>query len=89
LDFDANYRSPQYFTTDNSPVSLQPAYWLENARVAVASEDDHWDVGFYIKNIAGQTYRTYVNDLSGPPWGYVLNIWGPPRTFGINLNLRY
>lgn len=86
LTGDANYRSAQYFETTNSPNSLEPGYWLVNARLALKGPDDRWSVGFFAKNLTKTTYRTYVNDLAA--FGFLLNIHGAPRTYGVSASFK-
>jgi iron complex outermembrane receptor protein len=84
---DANWRSSQYYNAENTPSSLEPGYWLADAHVGIGGTNQLWTVTAFIKNIGNRVYRTYVNDL--PSFGWVLNIYGQPRTFGAALNVRF
>lgn len=84
---DASYRSSQYFETTNSPNSLEDGYWLVNGRVALEGPDSRWSVGLFAKNLTKSTYRTYVNDL--PSFGWLLNIYGAPRTYGLSASMKF
>ncbi len=90
LDFfassDANYRSSQYFETTNSVNSLEPGYWIVNARLGLKSSDDRWSIGVFARNATKAVYRTYVNDL--PDLGFLLNIYGNPRTYGLSASFK-
>lgn len=84
---DANWRSSQYYNAENTPASLEPGYWLADAHAGIGGTNQLWTVTAFIKNIGNRVYRTYVNDL--PSFGWVLNIYGQPRTFGAALNVRF
>lgn len=85
LEFEANinfdWRSEQYFETNNKPVDRQDAYGLANAYVGINS--GRWQVGLWGKNITDEEYKVYVNDL--PVFGWSLANYGDPRTYGITI----
>lgn len=84
---DASWRSSQYFEANNSPSSLEPGYWLVNGRIGFGDADDKWSVTAFAKNLTKSQYRTYVNDL--PAFGWLLNIYGAPRTYGVSANFKF
>lgn len=87
LAADGNWRSSQFFETVNSPSSLEPGFWLVNARAGIGAEDDRWSLTAFARNLTDTHYRTYVNDLPG--FGWVLNIYGQPRTYGLAANFKF
>lgn len=84
---DASWRSMQYFETVNSPGSREPGYWLVNGRIGIAEADDRWSLTAFVKNLTKSEYRTYVNDL--PAFGWLLNIYGTPRTYGLSASVKF
>lgn len=84
---DASWRSAQFFEANNSPSSREPGYWLVNGRVGIGAENQSWSVALFARNLTRSKYRTYVNDL--PAFGWVLNIYGPPRTYGVVASVRF
>lgn len=86
LSGDASYRSSQYFETTNSPNSLEPSYWVVNSRLALNGPDERWSIGIFAKNLTKSAYRTYVNDL--PAFGFLLNIYNAPRTYGLSASFK-
>lgn len=84
---DANWRSSQYFEVTNSPSSLESGFWLVNGRIGLAEQDDKWSVSAFVKNLTKTKYRTYVNDL--PAFGWLLNIYGTPRTYGVSASVKF
>jgi iron complex outermembrane receptor protein len=87
ISADANFRSSQYFNSTNTPNALEPGYWLLNGRVAISGKDDRWSIGVFAKNLTKTVYRTYVNDLPG--FGWLLNVYGNPRTFGLSASVKW
>lgn len=84
---DGNWRSSQFFEAVNSPASREPGFWLVNARAGIGADDERWSLTAFVRNLTDTQYRTYVNDLPG--FGWVLNIYGQPRTFGVAASFRY
>jgi iron complex outermembrane receptor protein len=84
---DANYRSSQFLESTNSPASRNDAYWVVNGQIKFGRSDDRWSIAAWVKNLANVSYRTYVNDL--PAFGWVLNAYAPPRTFGVTAAFKY
>ena len=87
LQFSANYKSHQFFDLINSPFLTQRAYWLENARVGYAFDDNQWEVAGFVRNIGGQKYFIDIFDLSFV--GFYQGILGAPRTYGAEVNYRF
>jgi iron complex outermembrane recepter protein len=91
LDFivgaNANYRTDQYLEVSNVPVSREPAYWITGAQMGLQSSDGRYSVTAWVKNAVNTYYRTYVHDLPG--YGFTINLYGPPRTFGVTLAVKY
>jgi iron complex outermembrane recepter protein len=87
LAADASYRASQYYESNNSPMSLEDGYWLANLRVGIGGSDGQWSVAAFVKNLSDTKYRTYVNDVAAN--GFVLNIYGPPRTYGVAASYKF
>jgi iron complex outermembrane receptor protein len=87
LQFNANYKSHQFFDISNDPYTTQGGYWIENARVAYQFDDSHWEVAGFVRNLSDQKYYLDAFDLSFV--GFIQGITGAPRTFGVEVNYRY
>jgi iron complex outermembrane receptor protein len=87
LQASANYKGRAFFDISNSPYLDQGAYWLENVRVAYAS-DRRWEVAAYVHNLSGETYFVDKFDLTNP-FGFIQGVVGQPRTVGVELNVHY
>jgi len=86
LNMSANWRDEQYLEAINAPANLEQSYWLVNARASVFS-DEGWSLAFWANNLTNSEYRTYVNDLPG--FGWLLNLYGPPRTYGLTFSYDF
>jgi len=71
------------WATDN--ISKEPAYGLLDARVSVGPESQRWAVAIWGKNLTDKLYRSHVI----PFFGDEVSQFGPPRTYGLDLTLRY
>lgn len=87
LSTDWSWRDEQYLETVNAPSNLQEDYWLQNARASVSSTDGRYEFSVYGHNLSNREYKTYVNDL--PSLGWLLNIYGQPRTVGVSAAINF
>lgn len=83
----ANWRSSQFLEAANTPNSREGGYWLLGGRIAIGADDDRWSLSLWGKNLTKSVYRTYVNDLPG--FGFLLNVYGQPRTYGASLSFQF
>jgi iron complex outermembrane receptor protein len=87
LALNSSYRSAQFFETNNSANSKEPGYWLVDANLKIESNDGRWSLGAFVKNLTKTNYRTYVNDLPG--FGFIINVYGNPRVFGLSGSVAF
>jgi iron complex outermembrane receptor protein len=85
LHADAEYRSRQFFDLLNDPLITQRGYWLENLRLAYASQRGRWELAGFVHNLSGQKYLTYGFDGSST-FGFLADMVGPPRSFGMEFS---
>lgn len=83
-----DYRSRVYFDQFNDPLVGQGAITLLNGRLAYATPSGRWDVSLYGNNLTNKIYRLAANriDVTG---GNVLAFMAPPRTWGVEVAVRY
>lgn len=82
---DVKWTDDKFLESSNSLVSVQESYALFGGRVSLESISQGWNVSLWGKNLGNEEYLTYVNDL-GPTFGFVLDIYGLPRTFGLSVS---
>jgi iron complex outermembrane receptor protein len=83
-----NYRSHQFFESNNNPLVAQDGYWILNARVAYTTADKRWEVAAIGKNLTGQKYLNFSNDLTSG-FGLLEEIVGAPRYVGGEVVYHY
>ena len=71
----------------------QEAYWLLNATLTWRSPDRSGWAGLtvtgWIRNILEEKYRVQSSDATDEPFGFVIDVYGPPRTFGITVSASF
>ncbi len=83
--------------TNNNSQTIQDAYALFNARVGLAADDDKWRLTVWGKNLTEEGYCTSIfNQPFGGQLGGTSNLQTPqrcvvgaPRTYGVELRVRY
>ena len=60
-------------------------YWVANMRVALASQDEKWEVAVYGTNLFDTEYLTYINNIGF----FKLDIFGERQTFGASVRYRF
>jgi iron complex outermembrane receptor protein len=85
FQFSTSYKDHQFYDSTNDPYLAQPAYWLENARIAY--EFGHWEVAGSVKNIADRRYNNDAFDSTGP-FGFIQPVLGTPRWWYLRVSYR-
>ena len=88
LQANANFRSKQYFDTTDDPLITQRSYWLENARVGYTFDPGNWELVAFVRNLSNQKYLSDAFDESNP-FGFVEEVVGTPRSFGVQMNYSF
>ena len=81
---DGYYIDDQQFNTVNTSLTAGDSYSVWNARLSYLAGhgDNQWEVSAFAKNFGDEEYLTYAFDLSGFG-GYSLQVYGPPRWYGV------
>ncbi len=85
---DANFKDNHYVANNLDDRSEQSAVTIFNARVALASTDDTWQVALTGKNLTDQTSLNYMTNLSLSGGG-MNGQAGRPRTIGVEGIYRF
>jgi len=85
LEARVNYthQSKMYWAPDN--ISFEPAYGLIDASVRLNGPQQNWAVTLWGKNITDELY----SQLGLPFLGDLVEVWGPPRTYGIDFTYSF
>jgi len=87
LHVDSSYAAKQYLALPQEDAISQNAYTLVNARIALRSPDDKWNVGIWGNNLTDKFYLTNAVDVQG--FGFDYRHRGVPRTFGVDATYRF
>lgn len=84
----AKYMSEYNTGSDLDPQKQQDGYALANARIAIGSREDRWDLELWSQNLTdAEYYQTAIDaPLQAGTWNAFL---GAPRTYGLTLRVRY
>jgi iron complex outermembrane receptor protein len=85
LQASAHYSSSVFKEALNTPYLSAGAYWIVDARAAVASRSG-WELAAWAKNLGDEQYVAQATD-DGLGMGY--RIFNAPRTYGVTLTKRF
>jgi len=90
LSVDYGWKHHCWHHSDNAPgrferdASRQKAYGVANASLAWTSPGENWRIAAWGKNIADALYADQRISFAGASWAH----YGPPRTYGLSVELR-
>ncbi len=77
------HQSKIYWGPDN--ISYEPGYGVLDASLRVQPPDANWALTFWGKNITDELY----SQLGLPFLGDLVEVWGPPRTYGVDFTYSF
>jgi iron complex outermembrane receptor protein len=77
------HQSKLYWGPDN--VSYEPGYGLLDASVKVQPPAGNWSLTLWGKNLTDELY----SQLGLPFLGDLVEVWGPPRTYGVDFTYSF
>lgn len=83
INLNYTWQSDMYWATDN--IAKEPSYGLLDASVAFRPANAAWSVAVWGKNITNELYRANII----PFFGEEVSQFGPPRTYGVDLRLKF
>lgn len=84
--FNGEQRLGYIISAPERPLFEEGAYGLVGARAAIASAAGRWEAAAWVKNAADERYRTTAR---GDSFGGFFELYGPPRTWGASLSMRF
>ena len=84
---DLAYASEQYFEPANLPALRQGGYTTYNARLALHTADDRWEVAAWGRNLGDKFYLTTGANLAA--FGYYYTHRNTPRMYGLEATYRF
>lgn len=85
---DMSFTDKTYFSPYEDDAIAMGSYTLTNFRLAWTDMDDIWGVALWGKNLTDKEVKTYSFDLRAD-FGFVENMRGAPRTFGIEVTYNF
>lgn len=84
---DWSRQSEIFFEASNTPLEVQDSYDLLDARLALRAHDDTWEVALWGKNLDDELVKNHI--VAFAPFQQQLNIYLPPRTYGVTFRVRH
>jgi len=66
----------------------QRRYWIHNVRLGYRVPEGNIEIAGWARNVTNQVYKTYAFDASGFNQ-VIINFLGEPRTYGLDLTIRF
>jgi iron complex outermembrane receptor protein len=88
IQFSGVYEGAHFFEALNTPYLAAPSSWVFNGRVSVASDDQNWDLAFWIQNMFNEQHAVQATD-DGAPIGAGYRMFNTPRTLGVTLSHKF
>lgn len=85
---DGKWVSSQKLNLTDHPATREDAYLTVNARIGFGASDDSWELSLYAQNITQQDYRVAAIPFVTTN-GAVIEVYGPPRTYGVSLRTKF
>jgi iron complex outermembrane receptor protein len=84
---DYSFQSEIYFDVFENRYVRQGAYGLLNARITFEDHEQRYFAALFARNLTDELYRQ--SNLASPGVFGNAAFWGPPRTYGFQVGLRY
>jgi iron complex outermembrane receptor protein len=85
---DWTWKDEVFFSPSNFEELSQPGFWLLNLRLGYRTPSDRIELAVWVRNLTNEIYRADAIDLSRFQES-VLYAMGDPRTYGIDLVVRF
>lgn len=85
---DGKWVSSQKLNLIDYPATREPGYLTVNARIGFGAADERWEVSVYAQNITRKDYRVAAIPFATTN-GSVIEVYGPPRTYGLALRSKF
>lgn len=81
-----SYSDGFYFDPSNAPATYEDSYGLLDARLGFYSEDGHWELSGWARNITDEEFRTHtiLSNIAG-----TVDLWNLPRTYGVSVAYNF
>lgn len=89
LALDGLYTDEYFSQLTNAPVTRAGDHWLLNGRLTFFSNDEHWEVSVFARNMLDEERLMYAFDITFPGNGLVEQTYAPPRWVGGQVRFKF
>jgi len=82
---DFRYVGTRFLEATDQIFDRAPSYWVQNARLTLASKNGGWEIAAWGRNIWNKEYLTYINNVSF----FRLEIYGEPASYGLSASVKF
>lgn len=87
--FNGTYTGSQFAQLQNSPITLLPATFNANARIAFVPTGSNFQFAVFSRNLTNNRNPNYAFDLSGGALGFREQSFPDPRTVGAEIRVKF
>ncbi len=87
VQVDGQWNDDQFLEGSNSDASFEPSYSVWNARLSYDTSNEKLGIALWVKNFTDEEYRVYNLDLG--LIGFIEQVYGPPRQYGVTLSYHF
>lgn len=88
IQVDGSWVDDKKLNLIDHPATREDGFALVNARVSYGDAGGDWEVALYGRNLADEKYRVAAIPILGDA-GTMLEVYGPPQTYGASLLIRF
>lgn len=88
LEGDGKWVGAHKLSLIDNPATKENAYYTLDGRLSYAAVDGRWEVALYSQNLTNQQYRIAATPFASFD-GSLIEVFGPPRTFGGSIRVRF
>ena len=88
LEGDGKWLGAHKLSLIDNPATNENAYYTLDGRLSYAAADGRWEVALYSRNLTNQQYRLVATPFASFD-GSLIDVFGPPRTFGGSIRVRF
>jgi iron complex outermembrane receptor protein len=87
VQVDGQWNDDQFLEGSNSNASFEKAYSVWNGRLSYEMGESGLGIDLWVKNFTDEEYRIYNLDLG--LIGFIEQVYGPPRQYGVTVSYRW
>jgi len=89
LGIDGAFTDDYFSQLTNAAVTRVESNWLLNTRLSFTSNDEHWELAVFARNVLDEERQIYAFDITFPGNGLVEQTFAPPRWVGGSVRYNF